>query len=142
MIDFTISSGQLMRIWSFAGAICCIPFFTKNIWQSFHTNHEFIGRPMFDRPPEQFVYEHHAVVYEQGDRFIILWAIKDGINKLFKFPYTEENEEALDQAKRNAERSGVPQMGEIVKEDQDKRSRNNEFTLKTYRFPFQKMMPK
>ena len=33
-------------------------------------------------------------------------------------------------------------MGEIVKEDQDKRSRNNEFTLKTYRFPFQKMMPK
>ena len=97
---------------------------------------------MFDRPPEQFVYEHHAVVYEQGDRFIILWAIKDGINKLFKFPYTEENEESLDQAKRNAERSGVPQMGEIVKEDQDKRSRNNEFTLKTYRFPFQKMMPK
>jgi len=37
----------------------------------------------------------------------------------------------------------VPQMGEIVKESQaDKRSRNNEFTLKTYRFPFQKMMPK
>ena len=34
-------------------------------------------------------------------------------------------------------------MGEIVKEDPvEKRSRNNEFTLKTYRFPFQKMMPK
>ena len=77
MIDFSISSGQLMLIWSFAGAICCLPFFTKNIWQrfftvpiifiaiwlSFYTNHEFIGRPMFDRPPEQFVYEHHAVVY-------------------------------------------------------------------------------
>ena len=51
--------------------------------------------------------------------------------------------EAIDQAKRNAERSGVPQMGEIIKEDPvDKRSRNNEFTLKTYKFPFQKMMPK
>ena len=34
-------------------------------------------------------------------------------------------------------------MGEIIKEDPvDKRSRNNEFTLKTYRFPFQEMMPK
>ena len=100
MIDFTISSGQLMLIWSFAGAICCLPFFTKNIWQrfftvpiifiaiwlSFYTNHEFIGRPMFDRPPEQFVYEHHAVVYEQGDRFIILWAIKDGICLLYTSP--------------------------------------------------------
>jgi len=54
MIDFSISSGQLMLIWSFAGAICCLPFFTKNIWQrfftvpiifiaiwlSFYTNHE------------------------------------------------------------------------------------------------------
>ena len=34
--------------------------------------------------------------------------------------------------------AGIP-----IKEDPiDKRSRNNEFTLKTYRFPFQKMMPK
>ena len=91
MIDFTISSGQLMLIWSFAGAICCLPFFTKNIWQrfftvpiifiaiwlSFYTNHEFIGRPMFDRPPEQFVYEHHAVIYDKGERLIVLWAVKD-----------------------------------------------------------------
>ena len=59
MLDFSISSGQLMLIWSFAGAVCCLPFFTKNIWQrfftvpiifiaiwlSFYTNHEFIGRP-------------------------------------------------------------------------------------------------
>ena len=35
------------------------------------------------------------------------------------------------------------EIGEIVKEDPaDKRSRNNEFTLKTYKFPFQEMMPK
>ena len=62
---------------------------------------------------------------------------------MFKFLHTEQNEESLDQAKRNAERSGIPQIGEIVKEDQvDKRSRNNEFTLKTYKFPFQEMMPK
>ena len=72
---------------------------------------------MYDRPPNEFVYEHHAVIYDKGDRFIVLWAVKDGINNLFKFPHTEQNEEALDQeAKRNAERSGVPQMGEIVKE--------------------------
>ena len=158
MLDFSVSTGQLILIWSFAGAVSCLPFFTKNIWQrfftvpvifisiwlSFYTNHQFIGRPMNDRPPEKFVYEHHAVIYEtNGDRLIILWALRDGINKLFRFPWTEKNEEALDQAKRNAERSGIPQMGEIVKEDPvDKRSRNNEFTLKTYRFPFQEMMPK
>ena len=29
MIDFSISSGQLMLIWSFAGAVCCLPFFTR-----------------------------------------------------------------------------------------------------------------
>ena len=98
---------------------------------------------MHDRPPEKFVYEHHAVIHEKGNRLIILWAIKDGVNKLYKFPWTEKNEEALDQAKRNTERFGVPQIGEIVKEDQfEKRSRNNEFTLKTYKFPFQEMMPK
>ena len=158
MLDFSVSTGQLILIWSFAGAVCCLPFFTKNIWQrfftvpvifisiwlSFYTNHQFIGRPMNDRPPEKFVYEHHAVIYEtNGDRLIILWALRDGINKLFRFPWTEKHEEALDQAKRKADRSGIPQMGEIVKEDPvDKRSRNNEFTLKTYRFPFQEMMPK
>ena len=131
MLDFSISSGQLMLIWSFAGAICCLPFFTKNIWQrfftvpiifiaiwlSFYTNHEFIGRPMYERPPEQFVYEHHAVIYDKGERLIVLWAVKDGINKLFKFPHTEQNEEALDQAKRNADRSGVPQMGENLDDE-------------------------
>ena len=157
MLDFSISTGQLILIWSFAGAVCCLPFFIKNIWQrfftvpiifisiwlSFYTNNEFIGRPMHDRPPEKFVYEHHAVIHEKGNRLIILWAIKDGVNKLYKFQWTEKNEEALDQAKRNTERFGVPQIGEIVKEDQfEKRSRNNEFTLKTYKFPFQEMMPK
>ena len=62
MIDFSISSGQLMLIWSFAGAVCCLPFFTKNRWQhfvivpiiflaiflSFETNHNFIGKPLRD----------------------------------------------------------------------------------------------
>ena len=37
MLDFSISTGQLMLIWSFAGAICCLPFFTKNVWQRFFT---------------------------------------------------------------------------------------------------------
>ena len=91
MIDFSISSGQLMLIWSFAGAVCCLPFFTKNRWQhfvivpiiflaiflSFETNHNFIGKPLYDRPPNRFVYQFHSVVYEKGDRWIILWAIKN-----------------------------------------------------------------
>jgi hypothetical protein len=36
-------------------------------------------------------------------------------------------------------------MGEVIPKkegDRDKRSRNNEFTLKTYKFPFQEIMPK
>ena len=63
-------------------------------------------------------------------------------NRLYKFPHTEENEESLDQARRNQEQFGIPQMGEIVPEENnnDKRSRNNEFTLKTYKFPYQQLM--
>ena len=158
MIDFSISSGQLMLIWSFAGAVCCLPFFTKNRWQhfvivpiiflaiflSFETNHNFIGKPLYDRPPNRFVYQFHSVVYEKGERWIILWAIKNKENRLYKFPHTEENEESLDQARRNQEQFGIPQMGEIVPDESnnDKRSKNNEFTLKTYKFPYQQLMPK
>ena len=99
---------------------------------------------MYDRPPNRFVYQFHSVVYEKGERWIILWAIKNKENRLYKFPHTEENEESLDQARRNQEQFGIPQMGEIVPEENnnDKRSRNNEFTLKTYKFPYQQLMPK
>ena len=158
MLDFSISSSQLILIWSFAGAIACLPFFTKQRWQhfiivpiiflaiflSFRTNYNFIGKPLYDRPPEKFIYQFHNVVYEKSDRWIILWAIKNNENRLYKFPHTEENEESLDQAKRNQEQFGIPQMGEIVPEESnnDKRSKNNEFTLKTYKFPYQQLLPK
>ena len=62
MIEFSISGGQLMLIWAFAGVICCLPFFTKKRWQyfitvpiiflsiyiSFITNYEFIS--FLDKP--------------------------------------------------------------------------------------------
>ena len=70
--------------------------------------------------------------------------IKNSENRLYKFPHTAENEESLDQAKRNQEQFGIPQMGEVVPEESnnDKRSKNNEFTLKTYKFPYQQLIPK
>ena len=75
MLDFSISGGQLMLIWAFAGAICCLPFFIKKRWQyfvtvpiiflsiyiSFITNYEFIGKPLYERPPSKFVYQYHSV---------------------------------------------------------------------------------
>ena len=159
MLDFSISGGQLMLIWAFAGAICCLPFFIKKRWQyfvtvpiiflsiyiSFITNYEFIGKPLYERPPSKFVYQYHSVIYEKGARWIILWALQNKENRLYKFPWTEENEDSLDQARRNQEQFGIPQMGEVIPKkegDRDKRSRNNEFTLKTYKFPFQEIMPK
>ena len=159
MLDFSISGGQLMLIWAFAGAICCLPFFIKKRWQyfvtvpiiflsiyiSFITNYEFIGKPLYERPPSKFVYQYHSVIYEKGERWIILWALQNKENRLYKFPWTEENEDSLDQARRNQEQFGIPQMGEVIPKkegDRDKRSRNNEFTLKSYKFPFQEIMPK
>ena len=108
------------------------------------TNYEFIGKPLYERPPSKFVYQYHSVIYEKGERWIILWALQNKENRLYKFPWTEENEDSLDQARRNQEQFGIPQMGEIVPEENnnDKRSRNNEFTLKTYKFPYQQLMPK
>ena len=47
--------------------------------------------------------------------------------------------------RQDQEQFGIPQMGEVIPKkegDRDKRSRNNEFTLKTYKFPFQEIMPK
>ena len=106
-----------MLIWAFAGAICCLPFFIKKRWQyfvtvpiiflsiyiSFITNYEFIGKPLYERPPSKFVYQYHSVIYEKGERWIILWALKNKENRLYKFPWTEENEDSLDQARRNQE---------------------------------------
>ena len=96
MLDFSISGGQLMLIWAFAGAICCLPFFIKKRWQyfvtvpiiflsiyiSFITNYEFIGKPLYERPPSKFVYQYHSVIYEKGERWIILWALQNKENKL------------------------------------------------------------
>ena len=101
--------------------------------------------PLYERPPSKFVYQYHSVIYEKGERWIILWALQNKENRLYKFPWTEENEDSLDQARRNQEQFGIPQMGEVIPKkegDRDKRSRNNEFTLKTYKFPFQEIMPK
>ena len=100
MLDFSISGGQLMLIWAFAGAICCLPFFIKKRWQyfvtvpiiflsiyiSFITNYEFIGKPLYERPPSKFVYQYHSVIYEKGERWIILWALQNKENRLYKFP--------------------------------------------------------
>ena len=37
MLDFSISSGQLMLIWSFAGAICCLPFLQEIFGKDFYS---------------------------------------------------------------------------------------------------------
>ena len=120
-----------MLIWAFAGAICCLPFFIKKRWQYFVT--------------VPIIFLSIYISYEKGERWIILWALQNKENRLYKFPWTEENEDSLDQARRNQEQFGIPQMGEVIPKkegDRDKRSRNNEFTLKTYKFPFQEIMPK
>ena len=58
--------------------------------------------------------KYHSVIYEKGERWIILWALQNKENRLYKFPWTEENEDSLDQAKRNQEQFGIPQMGEVI----------------------------
>ena len=106
MLDFSISGGQLMLIWAFAGAICCFLFIKKrwqyfvtvpiiflSIYISFITNYEFIGKPLYERPPSKFVYQYHSVIYEKGEDGL-LWALQNKENRLYKFPWTEENEDS------------------------------------------------
>ena len=39
-----------------------------SIYISFITNYEFIGKPLYERPPSKFVYQYHSVIYEKGER--------------------------------------------------------------------------
>ena len=127
-LNFNYSTAHLMMIWVFAGFVCFIPFFMKWRWQkylivpivfvaiylSFNTNKDFIGKPQYGAPEGKWTYLIHRVDRLSKQKYITLWVIIKGDDKLYRFVYTKERAEKLELAKKRSQR-GIRQMGEFTK---------------------------
>ena len=156
-LDFNYSTTQLMMIWVFAGFICFIPFFMKGRWQkylivpivfaaiylSFNTNKDFIGKPQYGPPEGKWTYLIHRVDRLKKQKYITLWVIIKGDDKLYRFLHTKERAKKLEGAMKRSQR-GIRQMGEFTKKRKAKRkgTQDEKYELKMYDFPHQELMPK
>ena len=158
-LNFNYSTTQLMMIWIFAGFVCFIPLFWRKTWHkylivfivfaaiyiSFDTNKDFIGKPYYGEPEGKWVYLTHRVDTLTKQKYITLWVLIKGDDKLYRFEYTKERNTKLREAREKTKR-GMRQIGEFRKKEQ-KGNKNRfesgvELDLKIYDFPYQEAMPK
>jgi hypothetical protein len=161
MIDWNLSTTQLVGIWLFAGLLCMMPLLWKTTWQkfiivpvvflaiyaSFFVNEKFIGRPYNMIPIEKWIYQGHRFEIIEKQKMITIWTIIDKDDRLFRFPWTKEKQEKL-RAARKLHRKGVPQVGQFTKKKKpktkgkNKRDDSRDYELKFYAFPHQEIFPK
>jgi len=157
-LDFNYSTTQLMMIWIFAGFACFIPFFMNWNWQkylivpivfaaiyiSFDTNKDFIGKPQYGPPEGKWTYLVHRVDQFSKQKYITLWVIIKGDDKLYRFLYNKEQAKKLEIARKRSQK-GIRQIGEFaqkVVKAKRKGTHIEKFELRIYDFPHQKLMPK
>jgi hypothetical protein len=69
-----------------------------------------LGKPIEGQPETTFTYIHHIA----SNTTIELWTKIDGESRLYVFPFSEEAQEKLDKAKRQA-KQGLPVEGKKTK---------------------------
>ena len=115
------------------------------IYISFDTNKDFIGKPYYGEPEGKWVYLTHRIDTLTKQKYITLWVLIKGDDKLYRFEYTKERNTKLREAREKTKR-GMRQIGEFRKKEQ-KGNKNRfesgvELDLKIYDFPYQEAMPK
>ena len=158
-LNFNYITTHLKMIWIFAGFVCFIPLFWRKTWHkylivfivfaaiyiSFDTNKDFIGKPYYGEPEGKWVYLTHRIDTLTKQKYITLWVLIKGDDKLYRFEYTKERNTKLREAREKTKR-GMRQIGEFRKKEQ-KGNKNRfesgvELDLKIYDFPYQEAMPK
>ncbi len=119
---------NLALVWIVLGGICLIPLITRHksvllmvpiivlgsIYGTFQINDEFMGRPKEMQPLKEFIFKGYTISLKDKERIITLW-IHDGIDdRLIRFPYSNQKNEALKKAKKQTE-NGIPQKGMFLK---------------------------
>lgn len=149
------TSTNLMILWILAGLFCFIPLLVKKwylryavvpfvlaaVYASFVVNNEFIGRARYHLPDKEFVFKSYSVKTIGQEKFITMVITDDFDELLIRFPWTKENQQKLEEAKKRSEK-GIAQMGKFKSKKGRSPYEKSDTELQLYDFPYQQLYPK
>lgn len=149
------TSTNLMILWILAGLFCflpllvdkwylryaVVPFVLLAVYASFIVNNEFIGRARYHLPDKEFVFKSYSVKTIGQEKFITMVITDDLDELMIRFPWTKENQQKLEEAKKRSER-GIAQMGKFKSKKGRSPYETSETELQLYDFPYQQLYPK